>query len=123
MKQLLTLSLLALYINSYTEFHEVLRLPLLIEHYREHKQQVEDLSFWDFLVMHYKTDVAHDNQDHRLPFKDRAHSCAAVALTLPFQKIVLREIGPLAEVHHSSIYNEVFIASHCCEIFQPPRNS
>jgi hypothetical protein len=101
----------------------VLRLPLLLQHYQEHKQQVEDLSFWEFLVMHYKTDVAHDDQDHRLPFKDRAHSFAAPALTLPFQKIVLREMAPLTKIQHSSIYSEVSITSHFCEIFQPPRNS
>lgn len=123
MKQLLTISLLVLYINSYTEFHEILRLPLLVQHYKEHKLLVEDLSFWEFLVMHYKTDVAHDDQDNTLPFKDKAHSCTVQALSLPFQKIVLRETTPLTEVHHSSIYYEVFIAMHLSDIFQPPRNS
>jgi hypothetical protein len=112
-----------LYINSHTEFHEVLRLPLLIQHYKEHRLLVEDLSVWEFLVMHYKTDVAHDDQDNHLPFKDKAHSFSAPALTLPLQKMVLRETTPLTEIHHSSKYKEVFVALHLADIFQPPRNS
>jgi hypothetical protein len=123
LKRALTIALFVAYINSYTEFHEVLRLPLLVEHYYEHKQLVQDLSFWEFLVMHYKTNVPHDNQDNQLPFKDHAHSFTAQALTLPVQKIALREIAPSKEIQHSSRYHEIFIASHLSVIFQPPKNS
>jgi hypothetical protein len=123
LKRFLALSLLVLYINSYTEFHETLRLPVLLEHYAEHKQQVKDMSFWEFLVMHYKTDVSHDSQDNRLPFKDRGHSFTAPVMALPLQKIALKESAPLTEVSHSSIYTEANFSSHLSDIFQPPRHS
>jgi len=64
--RLFAISLLVLYINSNTEFHEMLRLPILLEHYRQHQQQVSDISFWDFLVMHYQSDVSHDSDDNQL---------------------------------------------------------
>jgi hypothetical protein len=114
---------LVLYINSYTEFHETLRLPVLLEHYAEHKQQVKDMSFWEFLVMHYKTDVSHDSQDNRLPFKDRGHSFTAPVMALPIQKIALNESTPLTEINHSSAYTEADVTSHLSDIFQPPRHS
>ena len=123
MKRLLSISLLLLYINSYTEFHEALRLPILLEHYAEHKQLVKDMSFSEFLTMHYKTDVSHDDQDSRLPFKDIHHSFTVPVIALPIQKIVLEETIPLTEISHSSIYTEAYIASHLSVIFQPPRHS
>lgn len=123
MKRFLALSLLVLYINSYTEFHEALRLPVLLEHYAEHKQHEKGMSFWEFLVMHYKTDVSHDDQDSRLPFKDRGHSFTEPVMALPIQKIALKEYTPLTEISHSSTYTEAYIASHLSDIFQPPRQS
>jgi len=123
LKRFLALSLLVLYINSYTELHEALRLPVLLQHYAEHKQQVKDMSFWEFLVMHYQTDVSHDSQDNRLPFKDRGHSYTAPVMALPFQKIALKEFTPMTEISHSSAYTEAHIASPLRDIFQPPRYS
>ena len=63
MKQKLIIALLSLYLIASTEFHQVLRLPLLVEHYVEHHELVKDMTFWEFLVMHYESDVAHDDQD------------------------------------------------------------
>jgi len=123
MSRILAISFLVLYINSNTEFHEMLRLPILLEHYSEHKQKVSDISFWDFLVMHYKTDVSHDSDDNQLPFKDPGHSFTAPTLALPIHKIVLKETVVLTKAVYSSTYSETFIASHLSEIFQPPRIS
>ncbi len=123
MTRLLAISFLVLYINSNTEFHEMLRLPILIEHYSQHQQLVKDISFWDFLVMHYKTDVPHDADDNQLPFKDPGHSFTASTLALPIYKMVLKENFLVTKMSHVSSYKETFIASHLSEIFQPPRLS
>jgi hypothetical protein len=120
-KHLLAISLIVLYVNSNTEFHELFRLPVLVEHFSEHKKLVGDISFWEFLVMHYKTNASHDADDSRLPFKDPAHSFTAPTLAVPIPKIVLRESQLVAEVAHLSSYSESFIASHLSDIFQPPR--
>jgi len=119
--RLLAISFLILYINSNTEFHEMLRLPILLEHYSQHKKQVSDISFWDFLVMHYKSDVSHDSDDNQLPFKDPGHSFTASTLALPIHKIVLKETMLLSEPVHSFAYSETFMASHLSDIFQPPK--
>lgn len=121
MKRILAISLIVLYVNSNTEFHEVLRLPLLVEHFTEHKKLVGDISFWEFLVMHYNTNASHDADDSRLPFKDPAHSFTSPTIAIAIPKIILRETQFIAEVLHVSSYKENFLASHLSDIFQPPR--
>jgi hypothetical protein len=123
LKRLLAISLLALYLTSFTEVHEVLRLPILLEHYAEHKLKVNDMSFIQFLVMHYKTDVAHDDHDNQLPFKVPGHSFATQAMALPLQKAIVFEITPLATIVHSFSYTEASFSSPIEAIFQPPKQS
>lgn len=81
------------------------------------------MSFMEFLTMHYQSDASHDDQDNRLPFKDIHHSFTVPAIALPIHKIVLEKTILLTEVTHSSTYQEVNVASHLCEIFQPPRHT
>lgn len=115
------IGLFVLYLVSFTEFREVLRLPLLVEHYGEHKNQVAEMSFLEFLVMHYESDVAHDDQDNRLPFKDCSHSFIGQVVMLPIQKISLTE----GLVINASSY-QFFYLQHepkliAADIFQPPK--
>ena len=123
MSRILAVAFLVLYINSNTEFHEMLRLPILLEHYSQHKLRVSDISFWEFLVMHYKTDVSHDSDDNQLPFKDPAHSFTAPTLALPSHKMALKEAVVTSKVDYFCSYSETFIASHLSDIFQPPKIS
>jgi lipopolysaccharide export system protein LptC len=96
-------------------------MPVLIEHYQEHKQKVSDITFWEFLVMHYKTDASHDNQDNELPFKDKNHSYTAPAVSLPFQRLVLKEPITSTEIEHTSSYKVAHFTSPNQAIFQPPK--
>ena len=123
MKRLAALGLLFFYLISFTEFSEVLRLPLLVEHYTEHKSKVNDLSVWEFLVMHYETDVAHDDQDMSLPFKDCNHSFSGTTVVLPVQKIALTE-----HLQKTTLTYAFFYLLHepqllAGDIFQPPKLS
>jgi hypothetical protein len=121
MMRLTSIGLLFFYLVSFTEFREVLRLPLLVEHYTEHKSKVNDLSVWEFLVMHYETDVAHDDQDMNLPFKDCNHSCFAQILVLPVQKIVLAEHSTTTTLTYTSFYLLHEPQLRAGDIFQPPK--
>jgi len=121
MKRAFATVLLLAYLVSFTEFSEVLRLPLLVKHYTEHKSKVAELSFIEFLVMHYETDVAHDDRDMRLPFKDCHHSFSAQTIVLPVQKIILMDDADnIAIIHHSFylLHEPQILAS---DIFQPPK--
>lgn len=52
-------------------FQQFYKLPILIEHYKEH-QEKQNVSFIDFLEMHYWGEDLNDNdtdRDMQLPFK------------------------------------------------------
>jgi hypothetical protein len=120
-KQLAAALFLFTYISSTTEFHEALRLPLLFEHYAEHKAQVADLTFWEFLAMHYETDVAHDDHDNQLPFKVPGHEFALTVIALPVAKVALKENNTPEKVNHRFVYREAHFESQLSDIFQPPK--
>ena len=122
MKKLFAISLLILYINSSTEFHELMRVPVLFEHFTEHKRLVGDISLWEFLVMHYNTNVPHDADDNKLPFKDSDHSFVSPMVAIAsVHKIVLYENADISDVVHGFDYQEAFFNSPISDIFQPPR--
>ena len=122
MKRAVSILLLFSYLTSFTEFSEVLRLPLLIEHYAEHKSQVADISFTEFLAMHYETDVAHDDKGHELPFKDCSHSMCCQPVVLPVQRIFLNVVLLKTHQVHTSFYllHEPELLPG--DIFQPPKS-
>jgi hypothetical protein len=62
-----------LILNASTEIHQLWKLPLLIQHYLNHRNEDASLSFISFLKIHY-TDRHHpndkdDQNDNELPFK------------------------------------------------------
>jgi hypothetical protein len=120
-KRKIIFGLLLVYLVSSTEVHELLRLPLLVRHYQEHREQVTDITFWQFLAMHYETDVPHDDQDTRLPFKTCHHSLASTALAVTSQRITLTIPLPVVVKMGLSPDHSVPNASYLEEIFQPPR--
>ncbi len=121
LKRALSILFLLVYINSFTELHEVLRLPILLEHYSEHKKLSQEISFWDFLELHYKTDVAHDEHDNQLPFKVLGHCFSAHSATEPDSKIAVSQPVPVIIPQPSSHYKESFFNSPLIAIFQPPK--
>lgn len=73
MKKAVLILTSVLFLNTSTELHQVFRLPFLLEHYRQHRQQDSCLSFISFLKIHYTNNHPEDNddnEDNRLPFKD-----------------------------------------------------
>jgi len=115
------IGLFLIYLVSFTEFKEVLRLPLLVEHYGEHKAKSGELSFIEFLVMHYETDVAHDDRDNRLPFKDCSHSFIGQVVMLPIQKISLAEQPEANTTTYQFFYLQHEPKLIAVDIFQPPK--
>lgn len=106
---------------SFTEFKEVLRLPLLVQHYGEHKDKSAEISFFEFLVMHYKTDVAHDDRDNTLPFKDCSHSFIGQIVVLPIQKISMGEQAEMSSTTYKFFYLQHEPKLIAVDIFQPPK--
>lgn len=68
--------LTALFLLSNTEFHELLKLPLLVVHYIEHKTETPDITIAQFFDIHYNSETKDDDykRDAQLPFKSVEHT-------------------------------------------------
>jgi hypothetical protein len=96
-KKLIAILLLSLYLVSTTELYQFLKMPVLIEHYLEHKGENPKITLVSFIKMHYDNPVkdADYKTDQQLPFI--SHACHLVVVftlaspfTLHFLKIFCR---------------------------------
>lgn len=85
MRKAFAILFLTAYLFGTTEASQLLRLPLLVTHYLEHKQGDADLTIKAFLKMHYVDPQLFDDdykQDMQLPFKTMQDALYSVAPTI-----------------------------------------
>ena len=112
-------------ISGNTFVEDIARIPFLIEHYHHHtKTETPNISFLDFIAMHYSNEHADNDTNHQsLPLKhtnDVGHVHITAAFTVPeFSanfSISVVDINVL--LHYAQ-----FIPNHQLEsIFQPPKS-
>ncbi len=127
MKKLIAILFLSIYLISTTELHQLAKLPLLIEHFAEHKQQNNQLSFLEFLNIHYsgetKTDADHE-KDMQLPFKSH-DGCITnfIAANIPptLSNLVLKDF-PENINSFSPLEDCILSSNYLSNIWQPPKN-
>ena len=127
MKRPIAIFLLGIYLFSFVEFHQFLRIPILIQHFVEHRQQDPSISFMAFLKMHYVGEIVIDDdyqRDNELPFRET--ECCVMTTTI----ITCECPGTNIEIAtHSEEINNEFISYNednhslvsIADIFQPPR--
>lgn len=109
---------------STTELSELLKLPVLVEHYFEHKEKCPKMSVIDFLVLHYNDHLKdhptdHDYaQDQKLPFMVHTQTLSfnfispqpiviefeTTSLTQIKDKIMITNDSDLGNTFHSFIW-------------------
>ena len=100
-------------------------MPVLVQHFIEHRQMNSDITFWQFLNMHYATgDVknADHDKDTELPFK--AHDNCVASITnvyLPAQKISITKPVQILENKHFKTPEQFLLSTFLSNIWQPPR--
>ena len=83
MKRTAGIFLLSIYIFSFAEVHNLVKIPVLFQHFKEHKQEDPSISFWDFIKIHYMDPIVVDDdyqRDQQLPFRD-AGCCQLVNIS------------------------------------------
>jgi hypothetical protein len=112
---------------SFAELHNLLKIPVLFEHYKEHRQLEPAISFWSFIKLHYIDPIVVDGdyqRDQQLPFRDT--DCCLMTTTSVCECLQIAvEIDTLSEIANEfHLFNEVnkpqFVSF---DIFQPPRSS
>jgi hypothetical protein len=125
-KNIITATLLSIYLFSATAIGELFKLPMLVEHYYDHQEENKAISLVSFLYMHYQTEDGTDKdakEDNQLPFKSIEHAItgAFVSLTPPAFTYVTFN-GRLTATLKFKTYEELFLpSSYLAAIWQPPR--
>ena len=63
MKKIVSIFFITLFIFSTTELAELFRIPALLIHFVEHQEESPDISFIDFLHIHYNKELADHHPD------------------------------------------------------------
>jgi hypothetical protein len=127
LKQQIAIFLFAIFLIGNSPCKEVLKLPLLVQHFAEHQQQHPNLTFLQFLQMHYLHDnanVADHDTDLKLPFKTMDVSSNPLEyFTNEMHYFIKQSIIPACtNVSHSSNYTCLIFNIYLHSIWQPPRS-
>ncbi|WP_295801678.1 hypothetical protein [Mucilaginibacter sp.] len=127
MKKFTAILLLTVYLFSTTELHQLLKLPVVFEHFAEHQQKNKNISFLQFLDMHYMHGSPKDKDygdDMKLPFKT-ADNCVSMAspVVIPcllnvFESHIVNI--PVKEMHIPK--DELIPSSYLSRVWQPPKS-
>ena len=118
--------LFVIYLFTTTEAHQLFKLPVIFEHFKEHRMEDKNISFLEFLDVHYMHGSPKDqdyDRDMQLPFKSSADCLASVV------PVVMPDFGNTFEPPQDFFIqndfvnkNDLFIsAEFFCSVFQPPR--
>ncbi|HCL04510.1 MAG TPA: hypothetical protein DHW64_00375 [Chitinophagaceae bacterium] len=125
MRKLVAISFVIVYLFGATEASQLLKLPVLVQHYYEHKAGNASVTLVKFLHMHY---MGHDDNDDdnlrdmQLPFKTMNDCCMIAFNNLPPQKIQMNEVVAYEVQQEFTLLNDAAPFSISVEdIFQPPR--
>jgi hypothetical protein len=115
---------LAIYLLGATELSQLLKIPLLIEHYTEHKLDNGNLSILSFMYMHYvgdDGDTTDEQKDQNLPFKSAHFQMQNTVVFSLFKyelpKIFVNMNCSVWPVMQSNSLSSIALGS----LFRPPR--
>lgn len=114
-----------LFLNCTSELHQLFRIPLLFQHFRDHQTEDPSITFSGFLKLHYSGQHPadnDDNEDNQLPFKYPGN-ILHTDIPLAFEKGT--DEDPV--VYQSTITAVLHPEGNTCKrsfsIFRPPRYS
>jgi hypothetical protein len=124
-KKAIAILCFSVYLFGATDAHQLLRLPLLVQHYVQHKKANSQLSIIDFLKIHYSSKVVVDadyKQDMQLPFKTHEQdNCQTWGKKLP--PLFTLQLASTLNTNRNHTLISVSFSSllSVYSIFQPPR--
>ena len=99
---------------------------MLVLHYKEHKQENKDLSFIEFLEIHYahgSPKAADYDKDMKLPFKNITNSNTLISFCTPIPNFKQNlTIYFENDKQQFSDYSFTYTSSFLSAIWQPPKS-
>lgn len=125
MKRFLSTVCLCLMLFSQTELYQLLKLPVFVAHYFEHKQEDPSISLKSFFVLHYLSgnEIDEDYQrDMQLPFKTQVFSFVGSISVEPTNQLFAIEIPvTFIGIQQHVFFQQSFPSFYSTDIWQPPR--
>ncbi|WP_298300314.1 hypothetical protein [Hydrotalea sp.] len=127
MKKIATIFLMLIFLFGSTEAYQLLKLPLLVQHYIQHRSEDPGISFIAFLKIHYNKKLVIDDdwqQDQQLPFKTQQSANAFMFgfVSMPSHPISVQCIPPpFVQKTFRIEKNPEYSFTLLQDIFQPPR--
>jgi hypothetical protein len=117
---------LGIYLLSTTAAKQLMKLPVMFQHFSEHQQTNNPVSFTSFLATHYLHSSPKDKdyeRDQQLPFKTSGDciSCIAIAFVSLITPITISKPGEIKEKKNYVVLNQVITTSYLASIWQPPK--
>lgn len=127
MKKAFSILFLSIYLFSVTEAHQLLKMPVVFEHFSEHRVLDKDISLLEFLAMHYLHGSPRDGdypRDMQLPFKTAGDCVTAIAPAFIPVMVELNLEQPVEIIQLDKLVKpEQFILStYRSNIWQPPKS-
>ena len=123
MNKLIAIFLLTIFLCAYTSIGQLLKVPNLIEHYKEHKSEVSNnsISFIQFIKAHYSKNSEHNHNEHEdLPFKTVEHN-SNVLFTFLSATFKIIEKPAFIELKPAFFYKNSFKSNLFTSIWLPPK--
>ncbi|MBN8836115.1 MAG: hypothetical protein J0I09_02560 [Sphingobacteriia bacterium] len=119
-----------LFLFSYTDAYQFLKLPALVQHYIQHKKSSPGISLLSFLKLHYQKKLVVDDdfqQDMQLPFKTTTDGAGFSSLSIVhltscktcLDHIQIKYVATKKVLNNTNLIPSIFSE----DIFQPPRYS
>ena len=125
MKKCLAVILLSLYLCATTELYQFLKIPILVEHYFEHKSENPEMTVFAFLKMHYDNPVkdADWQTDQKLPFITHHEHSIIVFILNPLFSLEINENQQPILSRKIIAYNDAVLDSDIINaVWQPPKS-
>lgn len=125
-RKLLSIFFIAIVLSSSTELGQFLRFPILLWHFQEHQNKDKDISFVDFLRLHYEINDGEkefDPKDSSLPFKSCQYAVAAHFVALPPTRICIPPKPIISFSVNTPLFDDgQFHSSYLSAVWQPPKS-
>lgn len=126
MKKTISILFVLIYLLAETETAQLLKLPVLFQHFAEHKRENKDVNFLAFLHNHYlqgnKKNSDYDS-DMKLPFKKLTFAVSAISHICIPPPNCFAIVCPVTKVEPMAITTPDLFTPYSIlsSIWQPPR--
>ncbi len=126
-RKYVSIFLLSVYLISFTELNQLIKLPVFVNHFFVHKGKDARLTLAEFIDKHYTHEDDNDgdrDEDMKLPFKTHA-ACSNISfvsfVTESFDELFIAPFG--IEKNTYANFQEQFLTSaYLATVWQPPKS-